>query len=160
MSSVDRDSGGKEMPNLPGKEKERRNPIWPLLILWVQRPILLIDLYMNNSQKNNRRQLFLFQPAKILEEKEGGVQFPNPQIGPDSLCVHQATLPNQRPHISNGSQSRRSKIASAAPSVGKSFSNLELQRTNRIEWAWPLETNLSHFCILHKKWFSQSTRLC
>ena len=108
---------------------------------------------MSNAQnsKNNRRQLFLFQPAKILEEKEGGVQFPNPQIGPDSLCVHQATLLNQRPRISNGSQSRRSKIASAAPSVGKSFSNLELQRTNRIEWAWPLETNLSHFYILHKK---------
>ena len=107
---------------------------------------------MSNAQnsKNNRRQLFLFQPAKILEEKEGGVQFPNPQIGPDSLCVHQATLLNQRPRISNGSQSRRSKIASAAPSVGKSFSNLELQRTNRIEWAWPLETNLSHFYILHK----------
>ena len=145
--------------NHPGKEKERRevpngpywssksrDPFWWLICIW--------------ATHTKRRQFFLFQPAKILEEKEGGVQFPNPQIGPDSLCVHQATLPNQRPHISNGSQSRRSKIASAASSVRRSFSNMELQWTNRIEWAWSLETNLSHFCILHKKWFSQSTRLC
>ena len=98
---------------------------------------LFIDLcgyeQFTKKTKDNSRQLFPFQPAKILEEKKRGAQFPNPQIGPDSLCVHRATLLNQRPRISNGSQSRRSKIASAAPSVGKSFSNMELQRTYQIE---------------------------